>query len=142
MIRTTITTLATVWSLSLVLFASGQEAPSKPSAAKPSFFVSGGSCSRSWKLYSSHDTFQKAVTAANKLRSEKTAGRIVISTGDQVWPPPDLVASSCQLYSRACRTGWLPGLTTKDLAQAKKNAEELTKNGRDVEIVYHVAKSK
>ena len=143
MIRTTIATLATVWGLSMVLLASGQEAPSKSSTAKQTYCVSGGFCSRSWKVYSRHDTFRAAIAAASKLRSEKETGRrIVISTGGEPWPPPDLGASTYQVYSRACRTGWQPGLATKNLAEAKKDVEELTKNGRDAEIVYHVAERK
>jgi hypothetical protein len=142
MFRTLMMTLAAIGGLSVVSLAGAQETPTKLGDAKvntrSTFYVSGGSCSRSWRTYSKHDSLISAVDAANKLRGEKT-GRVVISTGAEPSLPPDQIASSCQLYTRSCRIGWQAGLRTTDRAEAKKEAEAVSENGRDVEIVYEVA---
>jgi hypothetical protein len=141
MIRTTIVTLLAAMGLSMVWPAPAQETPRKQPAAKPTFFVSGGSCSRSWQLYSKHNSFLDALDAANKMRTAKTATRIVISIGGEPGLPPDVFARACRVYSLACRGGWQVGPSTKDLAAAKKTADELTKSGRVAEIVYETAQA-
>jgi hypothetical protein len=137
--RTMIATLVAALGLSMASPALGQEAPRKQPAAKPTYFVSGGSCSRSWTVFSKHDTFVGALEAANKMRKAKSVGRVVISIGSEPGLPPDVFARTCQVYSLACRLSWQVHVTTNDIAAAKKLAEELTRSGRDVEIVYEMA---
>jgi hypothetical protein len=111
-------------------------------ATKPMYNVYAAACSRSFRKVGSYDNLNQARRVAQDHRQGQKAW---IATGDEsgAWFLTSPVRESlklegCSVYTTRCRGGMRLYSKAGTLHQAMTLAEQLRKDGMDVEIVYHL----
>jgi hypothetical protein len=111
-------------------------------ATKAMYTVYAAGCSRSFRKVGSYDNLNQARRVAQEHRQGQRAW---IATGNErgAWYLTSQVGESlklegCSVYTRSCRAGMKLHSKAGTLQQATTLAEQLRKDGIDVEIVYHL----
>jgi hypothetical protein len=138
------------FSLFLAVAPSAQESktarPNGPAAnqpsTKPMYSVYAAACSRSFCKVGTFDNLKEARRVAQEHRKDKRAW---IATGSEAgaWflvtqVREQLNLEGCSVYVSRCRAGIQLHSKTDTLKQAEALAEQLKRDGMDVEIVYHL----
>jgi len=115
--------------------------------AKEAFtvYVSSAGCLRTFRESGKFDSAREALDAAQELR--KSNKLVWVTTGNPADAGRSLHPSlrvapkvtGCSVYGLSCsRSGWQVRAKADTAADAEKRAEELKKDERLVEIVYHL----